>query len=50
MRGRNTKDFFKGIAKGIAKGVDEKVLLSGQKVNFAVQICNFKLKAIQDKE
>lgn len=31
VRGRNTKDFFKGIAKGIAKGVDEKVLLSGQK-------------------
>ncbi|XP_047133124.1 sorting nexin-32 isoform X1 [Hydra vulgaris] len=31
VRGRNTKDFLKGIAKGIAKGVDEKLLLSGQK-------------------
>jgi len=31
VRGRNTKDLFKGLAKVIAKGVDEKVLLSGQK-------------------
>lgn len=31
VRGRNTKELFKGFAKVIAKGVDEKVLLSGQK-------------------
>lgn len=31
VKGRSTKDMFKGITKGIAKGFDEKVLLSGQK-------------------
>jgi len=31
VRGRSTKDLFKGITKGLAKGFDEKVLLSGQK-------------------
>eukprot|EP00111_Clytia_hemisphaerica_P005114 TCONS_00014733-protein len=31
VRGKNTREFLKGLAKGIAKGVDEKVLLSGQK-------------------
>lgn len=31
VRGKNTREFLKGIAKGIAKGVDEKVLLSGHK-------------------
>jgi len=31
VRGKNTKEFLRGLAKGIAKGVDEKVLLSGQK-------------------
>lgn len=31
VKGRSTKDLFKGITKGLAKGFDEKVLLSGQK-------------------
>ena len=31
VKGRSTKDVFKGLTKGIAKGFDEKVLLSGQK-------------------
>ena len=38
VKGRGAKDILKGFAKGIVKGVDEKILLSGQKVCLLVVI------------